>query len=408
MGLCALVIGAIGVVAAIASLMVTGAIEEQLRRDLLAAQEVFDQVQHLRFRNLLSVNSMATELPYLKTVMTIPAVDHATLLDGAHVIQQITDSDLLMICDVQGKLLASVTEPARRGDELGGDPAFAAALRGEPFQGMRVTPEGIYQVVASPLLLGKEVVGALLTGFIVDRARIATLERMTRCRVALVGPGQLVCSAAAKRFFASLVERLPPVTADDPAPMQAMRVEGERYLLLAAPFGTSGVSYVLARSLDHDLLFARRLQGWFLMAALGILGLALMIGARFSRRVSQPIQALVQGIQQLAAGNFSSRVTVSSTDELGELAAAFNRMAEELDRLIRDHKACAQSEAVTAAEREQAARLASANAQLTEKVEALEQCHQQLMGREERMLELEREVNALLRDLGRTERYHEG
>lgn len=48
--------------------------------------------------------------------------------------------------------------------------------------------------------------------------------------------------------------------------------------------------------------------------------------------MTQHVSALSAGVQQLAGGDFRARVPVRSSDEFGALAAAFNRMAAELER----------------------------------------------------------------------------
>jgi nitrate/nitrite-specific signal transduction histidine kinase len=53
---------------------------------------------------------------------------------------------------------------------------------------------------------------------------------------------------------------------------------------------------------------------------------------RLSRRVTQPVARLMEGASLLASGSFSKPVVVSGDDELAQLAMAFNRMAEDLQR----------------------------------------------------------------------------
>lgn len=57
---------------------------------------------------------------------------------------------------------------------------------------------------------------------------------------------------------------------------------------------------------------------------------ALLIGTLFSRRITRPLRRLQQAAQTVAAGDLAARVPVASRDELGEVADAFNRMAERL------------------------------------------------------------------------------
>ena len=46
--------------------------------------------------------------------------------------------------------------------------------------------------------------------------------------------------------------------------------------------------------------------------------------------IVRPIRQLAGATHQIAAGDLSFNVEVSSTDELGDLAASFNRMAQAL------------------------------------------------------------------------------
>ena len=60
-------------------------------------------------------------------------------------------------------------------------------------------------------------------------------------------------------------------------------------------------------------------------------GAALVLLAVFLRRVViDPVNRLVAGTRRLAAGDFAHGVNVHSRDEFGELATAFNRMAESI------------------------------------------------------------------------------
>jgi methyl-accepting chemotaxis protein len=50
-----------------------------------------------------------------------------------------------------------------------------------------------------------------------------------------------------------------------------------------------------------------------------------------ARSITRSVRKLVAGTERIADGELSSRITVQSRDEIGELAGAFNRMAESLE-----------------------------------------------------------------------------
>lgn len=80
-----------------------------------------------------------------------------------------------------------------------------------------------------------------------------------------------------------------------------------------------------------------------LAMSLACLGLCLLIAMALSRRISEPIKRLRDGMRQVRRGDLSVQVPASSHDELGELTEAFNRMTRELkgrvDEAVEQEKA---------------------------------------------------------------------
>jgi PAS domain S-box-containing protein len=63
-----------------------------------------------------------------------------------------------------------------------------------------------------------------------------------------------------------------------------------------------------------------------------LLSIVLIVGTIIALRISGPIGQLVEATQRLSAGDFDVRAKVRSRDEVGNLAASFNRMAENLQK----------------------------------------------------------------------------
>lgn len=58
-----------------------------------------------------------------------------------------------------------------------------------------------------------------------------------------------------------------------------------------------------------------------------------VLGANLlARRITRPIRNLVEGTRRISRGDFSYRIPVISSDEIGDLTRSFNQMAEELLR----------------------------------------------------------------------------
>lgn len=67
-----------------------------------------------------------------------------------------------------------------------------------------------------------------------------------------------------------------------------------------------------------------------LLTSVAAVILALVLGFTVSRSIATPILALKDAAERLGRGDLTSRVEIASQDELGVLAASFNRMAEDL------------------------------------------------------------------------------
>lgn len=69
----------------------------------------------------------------------------------------------------------------------------------------------------------------------------------------------------------------------------------------------------------------------FLGAASGATAIAMLVGLVVSRGLTAPLQNLTLASSRMSAGNLSVRAPVGGSDEIGALAAQFNRMAEQLE-----------------------------------------------------------------------------
>ncbi|MBE9472796.1 MAG: HAMP domain-containing protein [Chloroflexi bacterium] len=65
--------------------------------------------------------------------------------------------------------------------------------------------------------------------------------------------------------------------------------------------------------------------------AAGLSAILLILG--LSRRILAPVETLTAAVRRMEAGDLSQRLEITSRDEIGDLAQAFNRMADGLARL---------------------------------------------------------------------------
>ncbi len=93
----------------------------------------------------------------------------------------------------------------------------------------------------------------------------------------------------------------------------------------------SGTTFGIARPLGEPLREIRNTAGRNLALGLSLVGLALVGIIPLSGRMTRNLNTLTAGAVAISRGNLQTRVPVRSLDEFGQLAAAFNQMAGELE-----------------------------------------------------------------------------
>lgn len=98
------------------------------------------------------------------------------------------------------------------------------------------------------------------------------------------------------------------------------------------------VGSILTANLDpgfnpEENLFLQRTNEALIFAVIGAVVISLLIGILLARTLIRPLRALTDAAQNIAQGQLEQQVNVKATDELGQLAAAFNRMSQEVTRV---------------------------------------------------------------------------
>jgi serine phosphatase RsbU (regulator of sigma subunit) len=99
----------------------------------------------------------------------------------------------------------------------------------------------------------------------------------------------------------------------------------------AEPSG-SGLRFGIARPTGDSLRSLRQTAGRNAAFGLLFIGVALALVAPLSTRLTKNLSKLTDGVKRIANGDYRARVEVSGGDEVGALAAAFNQMAEDVER----------------------------------------------------------------------------
>jgi len=124
-----------------------------------------------------------------------------------------------------------------------------------------------------------------------------------------------------------------PGTKIDSITLRQLKHDEETFLEFSSPISyhkmTVGKVYL---NLTQKLIDqAIEKATWFvIILTVGLIIIGAMVSYILSMVLLRPIRLLVQGSREIAKGNFDHHVTVLRSDEMGDLAEAFNNMANEL------------------------------------------------------------------------------
>ena len=109
--------------------------------------------------------------------------------------------------------------------------------------------------------------------------------------------------------------------------------DGEKFFLFQKSITYQGLTIgtvYLVISQKNILRNIRSAKGYILVMTLIILGIGILLSVIFGVYFSRPIRKLQESAKALGTGNFDQRVQIKRNDEIGDLASAFNDMAEGL------------------------------------------------------------------------------
>jgi signal transduction histidine kinase len=95
--------------------------------------------------------------------------------------------------------------------------------------------------------------------------------------------------------------------------------------------------YHISPAESHQM-FLDAIHRYLIQTSLVAVALAVLLSFLLTRKVLRPLSDMSAVTRKIAAGDYTARVVTASRDEVGQLALAFNRMADSLERVERLRK----------------------------------------------------------------------
>ena len=129
------------------------------------------------------------------------------------------------------------------------------------------------------------------------------------------------------------------VAADDQISLISRHDEqGKYYLFICIRLEVEGEELILCLVKDINYIEQYRQDQYNFFAQVALIGLFLVSGivALVGKLLMVPIHTLREAARNIAAGNYTERVKISSKDEIGDLARQFNIMADEVENKLKE------------------------------------------------------------------------
>jgi len=311
-----------------------------VERSLSLSRKVFDQQE----RDLRE--SLATTGARWAGSNRLPAaLDDALQSGSADLLAQTTLYEFQLAAS-RDTLLAAYTDPGGRpvvtvlanrmtADAAAGvpGPLVEGLMRSDSVGlfGYHLVGRRLFAVYATRLAIFANPVGSLTLGTMVTDSVATDAGRALAAEVCFVAAGRCVASTPGVMKGGLQARMVAAARAGDP---HRVKWNGRRYLVTAARVSTgTGMRdawRVSAFPLDDLLGPFESIQRVEVLAGLGSLALAVLIGVVLSRGFARPVRALVEATERVAAGDYDVRVAAGTRDELGTLADAFNEMTHGL------------------------------------------------------------------------------
>ena len=266
--------------------------------------------------------------------MTAP--DPATIQDASQDVWQLTGSDLLVLVDRDGKVVALHTKSSGFTREAA-QKYFQRSLNEEDSSHWWFGDHHLYQTFVQPIYFGSKtegpLLGFLIIGYEIDDRLAREVSKVSASQVAFSYGNEIVATTLTP--LQSAERRCARVGRADPRKAHPRDVEVGNEHFLATSLDLSGqqetpVRLTVLGSYDQAAKFLDKLNRLLLLLGLAAVlvgsGLVFLISHTFTR----PLASLVEGVRALEHGDFHHPLDPRGGDEVAELTSAFDRMRASL------------------------------------------------------------------------------
>src|SRR5262245_21331452 len=307
-----------------------------IQAGLAETRDVWDTFQKDRYSKLtLGVRALAND-PYFKPL--VETRDQASVADTLKERGQDIKADFFIATDPDGVVIARSDRPGS-GDDLSLAPVVTKPLDGEESATVWLQGDRLYHAVAVPMVTGNDLKGVLIAGYGINEALAGDIRKLTHSEIAYLvqaqdKPPKLSVSSLGPKEGALTAALSRPELAGGSGEPFDVSLGGEEHVAVVVPLrsasGETVGDVVALRSLATETASFRRFRTSLIQVSLVVMVAALVLAYFAARRITDPVRTLVSLVEKARDGSYSGAVSVSTGDEIGVLARAFNSLLADL------------------------------------------------------------------------------
>jgi signal transduction histidine kinase len=313
---------------------------QEISSELQNSVANFEQFERERELNAVRSAELLANIPNLRAMMTTQ--DAATIQDASTELWRLAGSGLFVLADRGGRIVALHTNAPglSRGDA---DEFIRRSLREDQPSHWWYGGGHLYEVFLQPIYFGPPAnnspLGVLAVGYEVDAPLAQEVSRIAASQVAFGYGGQIVVSTLESGKEAELARAAGQLAGQAALEPRLIQLGEERFLATSVGLthgGQTEVSLTVLKSYDQATRYLEGLDR--LLLGLGLVGVAMgsLLVFLISDTFTRPLASLVAGVRALEGGSYDYPLETQGRDEVGELARAFDRMRNSLEKAHRE------------------------------------------------------------------------
>lgn len=335
----------IGAAIYLVSVRVTRELERSLDREIRSTGVLVERLHTTRAQTFTTLAHLIADAPKLKAA--VDTDDPATVQDTANDYRGQLDSNLLVVTNAAGRVLASVGAPKGALVAMN-ELSVRNALAGRESLSLVPQADGILHLITVPIVIGlsqPDILGTLSVGFLLDDGFARQLKETTGSEIVFSIDNQLLAGTLS-------ADRRQPLTAlaSSSIDPQDVMLGGEEFVTLpvALRFGQNNgeaapqhaAAWIL-RSRGEQRRFLAAIHTELSVMAVVAIVLATILSFAVARTITRPLAAITGVMREVASTGDLTRKIVLRDHQWNDadaqlLATTFNTLTDSIARAQRE------------------------------------------------------------------------